>query len=350
MGTYLEDILSQPDQLERLFEAYSEEGFLREKMKRLSEHKWGNIIFTGMGSSHFCAVGAGLYLKEKGIDNQVVSTGELLYYEREIIKENTLLILISQSGESAETVKLLGKLPEQVFVVGITNEPDSTLAKNSALVCPLLVDREESVTTRTYLASVCVCLWAADAIAGGEGCDMTKKIRRGTECLRKAVQQSKEYEGKIKKFAENCSAPAIMGRGYSMGSVAAGALFLREVAKIPAMEFDEAEFKHGPLEMVEKGFKAVILAPEGEGMLMNVRMAESIVKKGGEVLLITDGSCTALEEERLRIIRLERSEEAAAALFQIVPIQILANSLAQNRGICPGKFRWSSKVTSSEYE
>ncbi|MFR3251406.1 MAG: SIS domain-containing protein [Eisenbergiella sp.] len=233
MGNYLEDILSQPDQLERLFEAYSEEGFLREKMKRLSEHKWGNIIFTGMGSSHFCAVGAGLYLKEKGIDNQVVSTGELLYYEREIIKENTLLILISQSGESAETVKLLGKLPEQVFVVGITNEPDSTLAKNSALVCPLLVDREESVTTRTYLASVCVCLWAADAIAGGEGCDMTKKIRRGTECLRKAVQQSKEYEGKIKEFAENCSAPAIMGRGYSMGSVAAGALFFEGGCKNP---------------------------------------------------------------------------------------------------------------------
>ena len=75
-----------------------------------------------------------------------------------------------------------------------------------------------------------------------------------------------------------------------------------------------------------------------------------ILVASGEADLITDGSCTALEEERLRIIRLERSEEAAAALFQIVPIQILANSLAKNRGICPGKFRWSSKVTSSEYE
>ena len=102
MGNYLEDILSQPDQLERLFEAYSEEGFLREKMKRLSEHKWGNIIFTGMGSSHFCAVGAGLYLKEKGIDNQVVSTGELLYYEREIIKENTQMCIRDRDYPAAD--------------------------------------------------------------------------------------------------------------------------------------------------------------------------------------------------------------------------------------------------------
>lgn len=350
MGNYLEDILSQPDQLEKLFEAYSEKGFLREKMKMLSKHKWGNIIFTGMGSSHFCAVGAGIYLKENGIDNQVISTGELLYYEKEILKDDTLLILISQSGESAETVKLLEKLPEQVFAVGITNETDSTLGRNSSLVCPLFVDREESVTTRTYLASICVCLWVADALIGRDCRSMTERIRKGTECLKNAVRQSKEYEGDIKKFAEHCSVAAIMGRGYSMGSVAAGALFLREVAKIPAMEFDEAEFKHGPLEMVEKGFKAVVFAPAGEGMRMNVRMAESIVKKGGEVLLITDGSCDAVQEERLRIIRLDRSEEVAAALFQIVPVQMLADSIARNRGICPGKFRWSSKITSSEYE
>ena len=65
MGNYLEDILSQPKQLERLYKEYSAESILSNKLKRLSEYKWKNIVFTGMGNSHFCAVSAGIYLKEK---------------------------------------------------------------------------------------------------------------------------------------------------------------------------------------------------------------------------------------------------------------------------------------------
>ncbi|MDO4291743.1 MAG: SIS domain-containing protein [Eubacteriales bacterium] len=350
MGNYLEDILSQPEQLAYLFEKYAEEGSLMGKMKELSEKKWKSVIFTGMGSSHFCAISAGIYLKKRGIDNQVISTGELLYYEQEILKEDTLLILISQSGESAETVKLLEKISADIFVVGITNEPESTLAKKSALLCPLFVDREESVTTRTYLASICVCLWLAEAILGGDCHVMTKRIWEGMECLRNVIHQKEKYEMDIKAFAENCGTVSVMSRGYSMGSVAAGTLFLREVAKIPAMEFDEAEFKHGPLEMVENGFKAIVFAPEGEGKQLNVCMAEGIVEKGGEVLLITDRNCRVLENDRLKVIRLDCSEEVTAPLFQIVPVQFLADLIAKNRGICPGKFRWSSKITSSEYK
>lgn len=350
MGNYLEDILSQPKQLERLYKEYSAESILSNKLKRLSEYKWKNIVFTGMGSSHFCAVSAGIYLKEKGIDNQVISTGELLYYEKGILNEETLLILISQSGESAETIKLLEELPDRTFVVGVTNELGSTLAKKSSLVCPLFVDREESVTTRTYLASVCVCLWIAEAIAGEVCHNMTGKIKCGVECLTNAISEVERYKGDIEEFAKGCKVIAVMGRGYSMGSVLAGSLFLREVAKIPAMDFDEAEFKHGPLEMVESGFKAVVFAPEGKGMQINARMAESIVNKGGEVLLITDKNCEVLQDSRLKVIRLESAEEFLVTLFQIVPVQILADTIAQNRGICPGKFRWSSKVTSSEYE
>lgn len=88
----------------------------------------------------------------------MISTGELLYYEKEILNKKTLLILISQSGESAEIVNLLEQLSEEVTIIAITNETESTLASKGELVLPLHVGEEEAVTTRTYMASICVSM------------------------------------------------------------------------------------------------------------------------------------------------------------------------------------------------
>ena len=127
MGNYMEDVLSQPDEIGQCLEYYEKSGLL-EKINQLYGMPFEKLIFSGMGSSHFCAVGAGIFLKQHGIDNQVISTGELLYYEKEILNKKTLLILISQSGESAEIVNLLEQLSEEVTIIAITNETESTLA------------------------------------------------------------------------------------------------------------------------------------------------------------------------------------------------------------------------------
>ena len=83
MGNYMEDVLSQPDEIGQCLEYYEKSGLL-EKINQLYGMPFEKLIFSGMGSSHFCAVGAGIFLKQHGIDNQVISTGELLYYEKEI--------------------------------------------------------------------------------------------------------------------------------------------------------------------------------------------------------------------------------------------------------------------------
>ena len=152
----------------------------------------------------------------------------------------------------------------------------------------------------------------------------------------------------MQKFLKDCPVMSIMGRGYSLGSVQAGALFFREIVKFPAMAFDEAEFKHGPLEMVEPGFHAVIFAPAGPGFVMNIKMAENIVSKGGMSVLITDEDCRVEAHERLFLIRLEKTEEYLVPLIQILPIQLMADYLAKQKGIPAGTFRWGSKVMDSE--
>lgn len=347
MSTYLEDVCAQASELRAAFDRYEETGIL-DAIKRAGQYKFRSLIFSGMGSSHFCAIGAGIYLKRHGVDNQVISTGELLYYEKECLREDTLLVLISQSGESAETVRLISELPDKLPVIAVTNDGNSALAKRGQIVLPLHVSAEEAVTTRTYLASVCLTMLLAAQLAG-EGTDgMLRKLRRSVEALDRTLADREQILSGMEPFLDGCTAPAVMGRGYSLCSVEAGALFLREIVKVPAMAFDEAEFKHGPLEMAGPGFWAVIFAPSGPGAGMNMAMAESIVQKGGMVLLITDDNCMVEKKEGLILIRLETMEEYLTPLCQIVPVQLLADSLAKKRGVMAGKFRWGSKIMDAE--
>lgn len=347
MSTYLEDVCAQPSQLREALQFYEKTGMM-EKMNRIAALPFRRVIFSGMGSSHFCAVAAGIYLKQHGVDNQVISTGELLYYEKELLTPDTLLVLISQSGESAETVRLIGRLPEEITVAAVTNEQDSALARRGQFVFLLHVQKEEAVTTRTYLASVCMTLLLADAVVHRGAAGMFAKLVDSLALMETALARKEEIMETVAPFLEECPVLSLMGRGYSLGSVQAGALFFREIVKQPAMAFDEAEFKHGPLEMVEKGFRAVVFAPSGRTADINCRMAENIVKKGGMAVLVTDDAAQVRAMDGLFVIRLGRAEEYLAPLLQIVPVQLMADGLAKRRGIAAGRFRWGSKIMDSE--
>ena len=347
MGNYLEDVLTQPEQVMGCLEYYESSGLL-ERICQLYNGPFKKLVFSGMGSSHFCAIGAGIYLKQHGVDNQVISTGELLYYEKDFLDNNTLLILISQSGESAEMVHLLQELPEDIMVIAVTNDTASTLARRGNLVLPLHVMEEEAVTTSTYMASVCITLLLASAIAEGRTGSMLEKIKKSVSYMEKVLDGKHRWKEIIQAFLKDCSCVSIMGRGYSLGSVQAGALFFREIVKFPAMAFDEAEFKHGPLEMVEQGFHAIIFAPSGPGAVMNCKMAENIVEKGGTAVVITEKGCPVEPGERLFLIELEKTEEYLAPLVQILPLQLMADQMAKQKGIPAGTFRWGSKVMDSE--
>ena len=347
MSEYLEDVCTQPEQLRNTLHFYETSDILV-KLNQICRPSFHRLVFSGMGSSHFCAAAASLYLKQHGINSEIISTGELLYYEQSSLDQDTLLVLISQSGESAEIIRLLQTIDNKITVIAVTNDPTSTLARRSRIVLPLLVDPEEAVTTRTYLASVCVTLLFAEIFLSGNSFPMLENLKNAVSILQSVIADHIQITEKLQPFLENCHVVSIMGRGFSLGSVQAGALFFREIVKLPAMDFDEAEFKHGPLEMVEPGFHAIIFAPSGPGAMINCRMAENIVNKGGTVILITDESTSIKERDRLIIVRLKDAEEYLVPVFQIVPVQLAANELAKRRGIQAGKFRWGSKIMSSE--
>lgn len=346
MKTYLEDVLYQPESLKKCLNGLMQEDNLN-KLNRFSSMRYSKIVFSGMGSSNYCSYGASILLSQNGITNMRLSASELLHYELPIIDEGTLLVLISQSGESAEIVNLIGKLPPNSKVVAVTNDPNSTLARRGDITFLMNVEEEEAVTTRTYLASIVICYLIAFALTN-------KDIHHFEECINKGIEALKTvlltHEQIVNRMLGQLGIPPylfLLGRGGSMSTVEAGVLFMREIVKYPAMGLNSGEFKHGPMEMVDGRFHGIIIAPEKETRNLSEKLALSIVQKGGKVVFVTTGEAPE-EKEGLTVILLPAVETWLSPLVSIVPVQLYAERLAVKLGIEAGKFRWGSKIMAEE--
>jgi len=347
MNQYLKDVLEQPQSIGNALDSFLEADNIS-KLNEIALLKPNKILFIGMGSSHFCSIGASLYLNDNGFTSMVKSAGNFYYYERGLIDENTLVVLISQSGESAEIVNLVNKLPHSCKIVAVTNYPDSTLGKRGNYTFNLNVSAEESVTTRTYLSSLILVDLIALTLIKGYACrDMANDIYIAVNHLEEFLASYQDIILNMKSFFKDPPYLCLIGRGYSMSTVCAGSLFLREVVKYPAIDFDAGEFKHGPMEMVDNNFYGIIIAPSGQTYSLNEKLALSIADKGGRVMFISDRNLIKSHENILEI-KVGCVNEFLSPIITIAPIQLLSYYLAEYKGIEAGKFRWGSKVMKEE--
>jgi len=123
----------------------------------------------------------------------------------------------------------------------------------------------------------------------------------------------------------------------------AGALILKEAAKMGAEGSSAGQFRHGPLEAVAPGFAAVVFAMQGRTRDIDLRLAHDIAKFGGRVVVV--GSDEELRQERIFYLALPLLHEFCSPLLEIVPIQLLSWRIATEKGLQPGKFDKAKKVT-----
>lgn len=345
--SYLDDILNQPRDLRRMVNGFQSQANLM-KMATIAGLGYKKILFSGMGSSNYCCHGAVIMLNRHGFTASVLSAGELLHYEMGLSSPDTLMVLVSQSGESAEIVKLVEGLPEGQAVIAITNDLESTLGRRGNYSFALDVPEEESVTTRTYLSSVLITGMLANAMAGLSPDEYFSRAIAAIDSLEGFLTGYADFTDQIRQFLGSPAFICLIGRGDSLSTVQAGALFLQEVVKYPALAFDSGEFRHGPFEMVQEGFVAVVVAPKGETGDLNVRLAHDIAKKGGRVLLITNEKVSERVDNVFVAVFHGDVDEDLSPIVTVAPIQLLADGMAREKGVEAGKFRWGTKVMAVE--
>ena len=345
MNEYLKDVVSQPDDLKATLNYYFNEENLA-KISAITKLTFDHVIFTGMGSSHYCSHSASIYLNEMCINSRIISCGELLHYESCLVKKDTLVIAISQSGESAEIKRLIEKLKD-TKIIGITNDAFSSLGKRADVVFNLDVRPEKAVSTRTYISSAVLCLLISYSIAGKLKYGIKEELIGTIEKIKHAVRVCEENEDKLKAFLEDASYITLLARGYNIGTAYTGALFIQELSKFPSYGMDSAEFRHGPMEIVNDKFRGIVIAPSGSTHDLNIKLAKEMAKYGGKVILITDKP-EGITVEGIITIKMDSCDEPLTPIFYILPIQYLNNLLAEQRDLKVGTFCWGSKITTKE--
>ncbi|MHA1683700.1 MAG: SIS domain-containing protein [Promethearchaeota archaeon] len=367
--SFIKEILDQPRALREVVTYYASgpgwDGLIAARDAwTMSEYR--RVVITGMGSSLFAGRLLSLILNAGGIPCQLIDAGELLYYQvngdldyHEQPGGKQLFILVSQSGESAEILKLLGTIPNTnpgADIWGVTNTENSPLHERVGTCFFLKAGAETSVTSKTYLNSLLFMYLLGRVLVSRTMDEATgffrtfqdevkelagsaeKLLDRGLELGKKMV----EFLGKDVPFI------SVIARGTSLATAEQAGLNIKETDKIPCEAISAGQFRHGPIEMIDINFRSILLISDEVSRELNEQVAWDISHAwgGGRVIVITNKISTRLEgEPRIFQICHEITNPYLASVMEIIIIQLFMVQLALENDIEPGVFKYTSKVT-----
>jgi glutamine---fructose-6-phosphate transaminase (isomerizing) len=338
-GPYLRDILAQPRALEdTVAELCGAPG-----LAALSG--FDRIVLTGMGASYHALHPLQIQLVEHGYHAVAYETSELIYYYGAVLTPRTLLIAVSQSGRSVEMLRLLegaaADVGSRTRIIGVTNTPESPLAKRADLAILTHAGAESSVSCKTFVATLVALEWLGAALRGADRKQMESALG---EAARAAQGYLTGWEAKVESLVnllDGVRALFVTGRGASMAAAGAGGLIPKESAHFHAEGMTCSAFRHGPFEMSGPGVFVLVFAGDPKTSALNEKLVADVRHAGGKAALIGPQS----DVEALRI---PPTPPAIAPVVEILPVQLVTLALAALAGHQPGKFRLLTKVTTIE--
>lgn len=348
MSRFLDEIAELPGALKRMVGFYRGEGgaLLEQWAARLKGRRVA--LFTGMGTSEFAPLAVRGRLAKQGVAVNVLDSGEWLHFGASVPGDQGVVVLLSQSGESYEIVKIIERGLAGKDFVGITNNENSTLGRSARLVLPLHAGEEASISTKTYSNTLGLLYLLARAVEGKAG------ITQGLDELDEAADCLLSAKGEAIKAAAASLLPAsgiaFIGRGPSYVAARQAALTFMEGTRVLAGAFTAGAFRHGPFEANNPDFRLVAFLPEGPTRSVTESMAREAAKLGSRVVLLTDSD--AVEEPNVKVVGVRNVRgEAGEELFPLVASgaqALLLHHVAAGRGIEAGHFRFGGKVTVKE--
>ena len=243
-------------------------------------------------------------------------------------------------------LRLLESLPVQTRVLAVTNVEASPLAKKANLLLPLMAGGQVAVSTKTYTCSVAVLMYLACAIAKTSLRPLTQEVMRAVEAEERILERHEVLMPPTVEFFDRPPYVALMSRGADLATAYQGALTLKEVVRLAAEPISAAQFRHGPMEIINPSHRYIIIARQGRTGKLLLKLADDIRKRSGRVLLFTDMPFKDLTN--VRLVRVEPLRLGLGTLVDSIYIQLLAHDAAVGAGLEPGKFEIAENVTREE--
>ena len=305
--------------------------------KLLAEVKRIQIVAAGT-SLHAGRVAANWFSAISQVPTQIDFASEYTY-KNPYIDENTLLVTISQSGETADTLTSLRHAKNQSYLSSLTicNVPTSSIARESDFLLLTNAGPEIGVaSTKAFTTQLVALMLLAMSIAKAKNINpkLRTRIVTALRTLPEIVEESLKLKEEIQeispKIAEKDNA-LFLGRGMFYPIAKEGALKLKEISYIHAEAYPAGELKHGPLALIDENMPVVALAPESELAEKLISNLEEVKARSGTLYVFGDASSN-MQIDSGKLMTMPKCDFLLTPILYTIPLQILSYEVALIRG------------------
>ncbi|MEX2109163.1 MAG: glutamine--fructose-6-phosphate transaminase (isomerizing) [Gemmatimonadaceae bacterium] len=301
--------------------------------------KFDNILITACGTSwHSALIGEHMLEDLARIPVEVEYASELRY-RNPVITDKTLCIVISQSGETADTLAAMREAKARgAFSYGIVNVVGSTIARESDGGIYVHAGPEIGVaSTKAFTSQVIALLLFTLKLARLRNLSMVqgREIIEQMLALPRKIESILERAHEVEKIADafkDATNFLYLGRGYSFPTALEGALKLKEISYIHAEGYPAAEMKHGPIALIDEAMPVAFIAPHDAVFDKVVSNVQEVKARGGRVIAITSRDEEVLEGKLDYEFRIPETADLLTPVLASVPLQLLAYYIAVKRG------------------
>jgi len=337
-GRYLSDLLDQPRALEATLDGLRRSALFDRIADACDAARFQRIVLTGMGSSYFGLHPLCIELAAGGSTPLMLETSELIHYYPHLLTPSTLVVAVSQSGKSVETVRLLELNAHKATVIGVTNHADSPLGTLADFGVLTAAGEEFSVSCKTYVAALMALAVLAAALCQSDPAARFRELEAAPAAVDEYLRHWKAHASEFAELLPGTEHLFLVGRGASLAAAQTGALIIKESDHFHAEGMSSAAFRHGPFEMLQPGMLVGVFVGDAKTQALNEGLAQDISRTSARAVFFGPN---ALEPA----CRLPETPGILRPIVEILPIQMMTLALASLAGREPGRFERATKVT-----
>lgn len=313
-------------------------GGIADVLPRLVEAQ--RIIIVACGTSYHAGLVGEYLIEEFARVNVEVEYASEFRYRNPIISKDDVIIAISQSGETADTLAAIRMAKEQgALILGICNVAGSSIPRETHAGIYTHAGCEIGVaSTKAFTTQVMVLTMMA-ALLGKRrrvlSTDKYESLIKGMDSIPLAIKKVLAHEEKIKAIAheyKDVTNAIYLGRGYLYPVALEGALKLKEISYIHAEGYPAAEMKHGPIALIDKAMPVFVLATKDRYYEKVVNNIQEVKAREGKVIAVVTEGDEVISKISDHVIEVPDVDEALMPLLSVVPLQIVSYYIAVMRG------------------
>ena len=316
-----------------------------------------SILILAAGTSYYAGLTAKYWLEDIAQIPTTIEISSEYRYRKSVPNKNQLVITISQSGETLDTIEALKQAKKigHKKTFAICNVQESAIARASKLVFYTRAGIEIGVASTKAFTTQLISLFILTVTLAKNKKLINQKIEKkyleDLRCLVGSIQSALNLEPQIKQWAKHFSNKdhaLFLGRGIHYPIALEGALKLKEISYVHAEAYPAGELKHGPLALVDKNMPIVVIAPN-DSLLEKVKSNMQEVKaRGGILFVFADADSHFVEGKGIKVIRAPRHTGVLSPIIHSIPVQLLAYHVALRKGTDVDKPRNLAKSVTVE--